>query len=225
MARGSTIVVTGASGNIGTALLRALQDDERVAEVRAVARRIPDGPPHAKVRWHAIDVVDGDLTGVCDGADAVVHLAWRIQPSWDEAAMAAVNIVGSTRVFEAAARAGAAIIHSSSVGAYAAGPKDRPVDESWRLGGRSSHPYSAHKAEVEGVLDGVAARHPDVRIVRIRPSLVMQPAAGQELRRYFLPRHAPFRAARAGLVQHLPVRFQVVHADDVARAFAAAAGA
>jgi nucleoside-diphosphate-sugar epimerase len=38
-----------------------------------------------------------------------------------------------------------------------------------------------------------------------------------------LPRHLPFQALRSSVVRHLPVRFQVVHADDVADAFARAA--
>jgi nucleoside-diphosphate-sugar epimerase len=126
-------------------------------------------------------------------------------------------------VFAAAIEAGAAIVHSSSVGAYDAGPKDRLVAEDWPLGGRPEHPYSLHKAEVESELDRLAARHPDTRIARMRPALVMQSLAGQELRAYFLPRHIPFGVLRSSVVKHVPVRFQVVHADDVADAFAEAA--
>ncbi|MBX3285749.1 MAG: NAD-dependent epimerase/dehydratase family protein [Actinobacteria bacterium] len=222
-ARPATVAVTGASGNIGSALVRRLAGDRRVTEVRAIARRPPGGPPHPKVRWTAADVVRDDLSQAFRGADAVVHLAWRIQPSWDVEAQRAVNVDGSEQVFRAAAAAGAAIVHSSSVGAYAPGPKDPPVDEAWPLGGHPDHPYSVHKAEVEAVLDGVAATHPELRVVRMRPALVVQPGAGQELRRYFLPRHLPFGLLRASLVERLPVRFQVVLADDVADAFARAA--
>jgi len=137
--------------------------------------------------------------------------------------MARVNVTGSMRVFEAAARAGAAIVHSSSVGAYRAGPKDRLVDESWPIGGHRNHPYSLQKAEVEAQLDRVAGDHPGLRTVRLRPGLVFQSGAGREIRRYFLPRHTPGALLRPGLVQRAPVRFQAVHADDVADAFAEAA--
>lgn len=218
----TVVAVTGASGNIGTALLRRLVDEDSVAEIRAVARR----PPHdfrPKVRWISADVTTADLVDVFDGADVVVHLAWRIQPSWDLATMARVNVTGSQRVFDAAARVGAAIVHSSSVGAYSAGPKDRMVDESWPLGGHPGHPYSEQKAEVELLLDTVEREHPGLRVVRMRPGLVFQSAAGREIRRYFLPRHIPGSILRPKLVQALPVRFQAVHADDVAAAFTAAA--
>lgn len=216
-------MVTGATGNIGTALLHRLVADDGVGEIRAVARRMSREDLGPKVRWFELDVVDDDLTRAFEGADVVVHLAWRIQPSWDIEAMEAVNVTGSRRTFDAAIEAGAAIVHASSLGAYGPGPKDRMVGEDWPVSGHPDHPYSRQKAVVEHLLDGVEARHPEARVVRIRPALVMQPAAGEELRRYFLPRHFPFQALQAGLVERLPVRFQVVHVDDVADAFARAA--
>lgn len=218
-----TVVVTGASGNVGTALLEVLATHDEVASVRALARRPAARASHPKVQWSAADVATTDLRPLIDGADAVVHLAWRIQPSWDLPAMRTTNIVGSTQVFEAAAAAGAALVHASSIGAYGPGPKDRLVDESWPTTGHPNHPYSAQKAEVERLLDGLERRHPDLRVVRIRPTLVVQASAGREQRRYFLPRHIPGLLLRRGLVERAPVRLQVVHAHDVALAFAAAA--
>jgi nucleoside-diphosphate-sugar epimerase len=218
-----TVAVTGATGNIGTALLHRLLDDDRVREVRAIARRLSQEDLGPRVRWFELDVAEDDLSRAFDGADVVVHLAWRIQPSWDIDDMRAVNVAGSKRVFEAAIDAGAAIVHASSLGAYGPGPKDRLVDESWPVSGHPDHPYSAQKAEVEHELDRLEALHPETRIVRMRPALVMQSPAGQELQRYFLPRHFPFRLVQPAVVDLLPVRFQVVHADDVADAFARAA--
>jgi nucleoside-diphosphate-sugar epimerase len=223
-----TITVTGASGNLGTALVDVLAADERVGEIRAVARRPPDGEGGAtspKVRWFGADVTADDLGPALVGADAVVHLAWMIQPSWDLDGMRRTNVDGSTRVFEAAVDAGVpAIVHASSVGAYAAGPKDRPVDEGWAIGGHPGHPYSEHKAEVEAVLDRIEADHPAVRVVRMRPALMFTPDAGLELRRYFLPRLPGLTAVlRPGLVDRVPTRFQVVHTADAARGFAEAA--
>jgi nucleoside-diphosphate-sugar epimerase len=215
--------VTGASGNIGTALLRQLLADDRVGGVRAIARRPPATTEAAGLRWIAADVATDDLAPIFEGADAVVHLAWQIQPSWDVEAMRATNVDGSARVFDAAAEAGAAIVHVSSIGAYGPGPKDQLVDEQWPTTGHPGHPYSEHKAEVERILDRVEARFPDLRVVRARPALVMQSAAGEELRRYFLPRHLPGALLRLSLVERAPVRFQVTHADDVAAALVAAA--
>src|SRR3712207_5674347 len=98
------IVVTGASGNKGTSLLQALEADERVQEIVGIARRRPTwGTP--KTRGVVADVTVSALEPLFSGADAVVHLAWLIQPSRDERVLRAVNVDGSRRVFEAAASA------------------------------------------------------------------------------------------------------------------------
>src|SRR3954447_11444494 len=118
------VAVTGATGNVGTATLRALGADERVDEIVGLARRPPD-LRLPKVTWRAADVATGDLRAAFAGADAVVHLAWLIQPSRDESVTHRVNVEGSARVFQAAAAVGArTLVYASSVGAYSPGPKD-----------------------------------------------------------------------------------------------------
>ena len=59
--RGATVAVTGASGNLGTALLRRLTaPDSGVAQVRGLARRRPpDTAPYDGVRWHLIERFPG----------------------------------------------------------------------------------------------------------------------------------------------------------------------
>ncbi len=105
-ARVMRVVVVGASGNLGTSVLRSLSMEPRVESVLGVARRLPNLKVE-KVEWAAADVVTDDLETVFRGADAVVHLAWLIQPSRDPVTLWRVNVEGSLRVFEATARAGA----------------------------------------------------------------------------------------------------------------------
>ena len=183
------VVVTGASGNIGTGLLAALEADERVAEVVALARRLPDpqaghGTGTGKVRWRQADVARDDLAGALQGADAVVHLAWALNPSRDRAELRRINAGGSQRVFTAAVAAGArTVIHASSLGAYAPGPKDRLVGERWPTTGIPGFGYSEDKVAVERALDLLEAAHPGVRFVRMRPVLVLKRGAAAHLRR------------------------------------------
>src|SRR3954451_947017 len=93
------IVVTGATGNVGTSVVRALGRDERVEEIVGVARRLPDWRPE-RTRWAAPDVAREALRPVLQGPDAVINLAWLIQPSRDEAELERVNVAGSRRPFE-----------------------------------------------------------------------------------------------------------------------------
>jgi nucleoside-diphosphate-sugar epimerase len=139
--------------------------------------------------------------------------------------MAATNIGGLDHVLAAAVAAGVPhVVVASSVGAYSPGPKRRSVNESWPTGGIATSHYARHKAVNERHLDDFEAAHPDVLVTRVRPGLVMQREAGAELHRYFAGRFIPVRwlGRIPLLVLPLPPRTvsQVVHADDLADAFA-----
>jgi UDP-glucose 4-epimerase len=217
------IVVTGATGNVGTSLLDALAEDPRVEEIVGIARRVPS-LTRPKTTWVRADVVSTPLEGILAGADAVIHLAWLIQPSRDAAQLRAVNVEGSRRVFEAAARAGAkALVHASSIGVYSPGPKDRGVDEGWPRDGVQSLFYSRHKAEAERILDTVELQTPGLRVVRLRPGLIFKRDAAQEIRRYFAGPLLPSPLVRPGLIPVIPdvprLAVQAVHSHDVAQAY------
>ena len=173
------VVVTGASGNVGTSVVRALSADPAVSEIVGVARRRPDWSP-PKTTWLEADVAADPLEPIFAGADAVVHLAWLIQPSRDQRELERVNVEGTRRVFEAAAASARALVCASSVGAYSPGPKDREVDESWPTGGIASSFYARHKAAAERILDEVEGRNRQLRVVRLRPALIFKGEAGTE---------------------------------------------
>jgi nucleoside-diphosphate-sugar epimerase len=168
------VVITGATGNVGTSVLAALAGEPRVEEIVAVARRAPD-PSFPRARFAAADVAESNLDPILAGADAVIHLAWLIQPARDESATYRVNVIGSERVIAAAARAGVqAFVCASSIGAYSPGPKDRLVDESWPTEGIGSSFYSRHKVAVERRLDQLERDQPAMRVVRMRPALTFK---------------------------------------------------
>jgi UDP-glucose 4-epimerase len=217
------IVVRGASGNVGTSVLAALGRDPAVAEILGLARRIPSAS-FAKTAWRAADVCGDGLASLFEGTDVVIHLAWLIQPSRDDALTRRVNVESSVRVFDAVARAGVrALVYASSVGAYAPGPTDRAVDESWPTTGIQSSFYSRHKAEVERALDAFQADNPEVRTVRLRPALIFKADAAAEIRRLFMGPLLPNRLVRRDWIGLLPyprgLRTQVVHSHDVGEAY------
>jgi UDP-glucose 4-epimerase len=221
------VIVVGATGNVGTSLLHALAGDPEVDSIVGVARRLP-AMTFPGVEWVQADIRSDDLVSLFRGADAVVHLAWLIQPSRDLATVRSVNVDGSRRVFEAVAEAGVpALVYASSVGAYSPGPKDRAVDESWPTNGIQTSFYSRHKAEVERLLDSFEAEHPTVRVVRLRPGLIFKRGAASGIRRLFAGPLLPSPLVRKELIPVVPdvpgLRFQAVHSLDVGEAYRLAA--
>ena len=129
------VVITGASGSVGTALTRRLRSAGGY-DVVGIARRVPGGAPGDEVTWWSIDLSRAEcvpsLRQAMRNADAVVHLAWAFQPSHRVGYLEAVGVGGTRRVLEAVAAEGVGqLVHMSSVGAYAAKRDDDPVDESW----------------------------------------------------------------------------------------------
>jgi UDP-glucose 4-epimerase len=88
------VVVVGASGNVGTSVLRELADEPAVDSVLGVCRRMPS-LQFPKVEWRVADVAVSPLEPLFRGADAVVHLAWLIQPGRDREQTRRVNVAGS----------------------------------------------------------------------------------------------------------------------------------
>ncbi len=219
------IAVTGATGNIGSALLRHLTASGE-HQIVGLARRLPEVAP-AGVEWRSVDLTHDDavdiLADAFRGADAVVHLAWGFQPSHDLRYLESLGPGGTRRVLDAIAVADVPhLVHLSSVGAYSPKEDDEPVDESWPTGGVPSSRYSVHKAAAERLLDAYQDGGHDTIITRLRPGIVGQRSAGSALLRYGVPALVPRQ-----VLDHVPVlpldrrlRIPMVHADDVADAIA-----
>ena len=110
------IAVVGATGNTGTAVLRALHRHPEITEVVGIARRLPDTEiePYDQCEWRSIDIAAASteadavqsLTDAFRGCDAVIHLAWLIQPNDRRELLERVNVEGTRNLLAAADRAG-----------------------------------------------------------------------------------------------------------------------
>ncbi|MBF6184850.1 MULTISPECIES: NAD-dependent epimerase/dehydratase family protein [Nocardia] len=218
------VVVVGASGNIGSALVRALLAAGE--EVVGLCRRPPGPGTFDAVRWVRCDLADpaavDTLRATFADADAVVHLAWAIHPRVGEPPMMRTNLTGTDRVLAAVADRGVPhLVCASSAAAYRPAPRWERVDERWPVGGVPGSAYSVGKAVLERQLDRFVAAHPDIRVVRFRPCAVVQGAAGAEIADWAVSRWLPRTVIGRRL---LPVpawpglRLQFVHAEDVAAA-------
>lgn len=224
------VAVVGATGNIGSRVVRQLAARPEVDGIVAISRR-PGAQP-AGVRSVAIDIAAPDAAGALAaafaGCDVVVDVAWLISPSHAPDVMHATNIDGTARVLDAVGRAGVgALVYASSLGAYSPGPKSHRVGEGWPTDGVTGSLYSRHKAKVERMLDRFSTEQPGVRVVRVRPGIVLSGPASAEQTRYFLGPFVPGRLLRPLLRTVVPdVRklvFQMVHSEDAATAFVLAA--
>jgi UDP-glucose 4-epimerase len=221
--RAMRVVVVGATGNLGTSILRSLESEGRVESVLGLARRRPELQV-PKVEWAEADVTKDDLAPHFRGADAVVSLHWLIQPSRDLNKLWRVNVEGNSRLMRAVVEAEVpALLYSSSVGVYSPGPKNRFVDESWPRNGVETSYYARHKAEVERRLDYFEEKNPDVRVVRMRPALVFKKEAAEGIRRLFAGPFLPSFLVRPEFINLIPrienLRSQVIHSYDVGEAF------
>lgn len=190
------ILITGASGRIGSALADGLQGrhDLRLTD-RVIAANAPD---HSCV---IADLATDDLAGLCDGIDAIVHLAGHPN-SRDWAIVDEANVLASRRLAEAAVRAGVSrFLYASSIHVCGLLPADVPFSED--LPYAPDSPYGVSKAMVEMLLRYAAERHGlstvAWRICSFRP----EPGNARELRTWLSPADM-VRCAEAALTADLP---------------------
>ena len=231
---GLTVAVTGPTGDVGRAAVRALEARPEVGRIVGMARRPFDPSEHGWTRteYRRGDILDRrSVEDLVEGADVVVHLAFIIFGDHEQAHR--VNLEGSRNVFEAVATAGARrLVYTSSVAAYGFEGDRGWLTEEMPASGSDRFYYSAHKAELESVLAESLAGSP-TRAYVLRPSIVAGPDAptlvtAMTTGNRLTAAMAPLRKGleRLPLVRPvLPdtgVPFQLVHHDDVAAAIAAA---
>lgn len=142
-------VVTGATGLVGNNVVRLLV--RRGSRVRAVVRsagRTLDGL-HVQVVNAALDD-ERALQRAIDGTTAVIHSAAFVHCGWrHREEMRTANVEGTRRVARAARRAGARLVHVSSVDAIGLTADGSPADEETPPGGMPECPYVVTKREAE----------------------------------------------------------------------------
>ncbi|HEU0023578.1 MAG TPA: NAD-dependent epimerase/dehydratase family protein [Thermoleophilaceae bacterium] len=206
-------LITGGSGYIGTRLVDRLsrRDDTERIVICDVA------PPRAyvpKTEFEKVDVRDRQAVhAVVERArpDALVHLAFILNPSHDEGFMYDVDVNGTHNVLEAADAAGVGqVLVTTSAVAYGAFPDNPvPLSEDDPVRGVARFSYARDKTESDRIVQLWAQQHPDAVTTIVRPCIVFGPNVDNYLVRLWTK--APFTADVGTLDDHV----QFIHEEDV----------
>jgi nucleoside-diphosphate-sugar epimerase len=211
----TTVAITGVSGYVGQALLPYLEQDTEIDRVIGMDIRPPENHTNNKLLFHQLDVREAKVEQALEGADVLVHLAFVLmhRPGDNEREIDEINIAGSRRVFEAAARQGVRkLIFTSSVVAYGLHADNPiPLTEESPLRPNPGLYYSRAKAAVESYLDTFESEHPEIMVTRLRPCTVVGPRADPA-------QMAALTSSTATLVQGYDPPYQLLHEEDLARA-------
>ena len=205
------VAVTGAAGYIGRRLVSALEADSRVESVLAIDLLPMASEVSHKVTFLRHDITEPLAASLSDhGVDALVHLAFLLNPSLDRPRSREVNIAGAVQVLRSCAEAGVGhIVYLSSSTVYGAHP-DNPTEliEESPVRPVRGFKYSEDKACVEGLLSDFLEQYPRMTVSLLRACPVMGPSADNFIAKAF---SKPFLV---GVSRHDP-EMQLCHEDDV----------
>jgi UDP-glucose 4-epimerase len=209
-------LITGGSGYIGGRLIDELSGRE---ETELIVDVDVKPPPR---RWPKTEYVKSDVrdrTAIkrlleSHEIDALVHLAFILNPIRDEAMMYDVDVNGTQAVLQAASETGVKqVLVTSSATAYGAFPDNpKPIAEDWPVRGAPDFSYAKHKADSDRICQLWALENPDAVMTIVRPSIVFGPSVDNYIVRAI--ENNPFIPILDGVDEE----FQLVHEDDVVTA-------
>jgi UDP-glucose 4-epimerase len=206
-------LITGGSGYIGSRLTELLSARDETERILNLDVRPPATP------WPKTEYMRGDVRNRAamrelferESPDALVHLAFILNPIRDEARMYDVDVNGTQAVLEAASQAGTEqVLVTSSGTAYGAFPDNPvPIAEDHPVRGQPDFSYARDKADADRVCQLWAADHPDRVMTIARPCIVFGPNVDNYIVRAWAD------GAFLPVMDGVEGKFQLVHEDDV----------
>jgi nucleoside-diphosphate-sugar epimerase len=162
------VLVTGASGFVGTHLLEALSGQGISTRALYFSNPPPDAPltNQSSIDWTRVDLLSDDLDRHLAGMDVVFHLAGYAGLATDVATklrLERVNVLATERLAAAALRAGSKLVFTSSIHACDGGPGQRIVDEEH---GSPATEYGRSKMKAEELLQTYGEQGLDFTVLR-----------------------------------------------------------
>ncbi|MSQ06242.1 MAG: NAD-dependent epimerase/dehydratase family protein [Dehalococcoidia bacterium] len=212
------VAITGASGYIGSRLLRHLGEEGEVAKLVAMDTR----PMPLAV--HDATVYNRDVTAPIDDAlghhqvTTLVHLAFTSRQGRTRQEVRAIrqtNLKALHAVLNSCVRVNVGhVMYLSSHAVYGAHPGNAvPLAEDAALHPLMTFPFGYDKFLADQVLQTFAEQHPNVRVTVLRPCVVLGPSADNDFAK------ALFRAWIPTVKGHDP-ELQFLHEDDLVRVMA-----
>lgn len=213
------VLVTGAAGFIGSALLRVLSEADAGQVIALDLREVPAAERLAGVAYEHGDIRDPKLKDLITRVKprTVVHLASVVAVGGDERHDHEIDVLGTRNVLEACIAAGVQHLIVTSSGAAYGYHADNPVPlrEADTLRGNEDFPYARNKREVEEMLACWRDEHPQLQQTIFRPCTVLGPTTNNQITALF---ERPVVAGLSGTV----TPFSLIADSDVVAALAQA---
>lgn len=212
------IVITGSAGRLARVLIPRLLANPAIGRISGIDQRAHDFK-HPKFTGYVADIRQSTVMKTLQGADALLHMAFVLMGGHlgrgrhQRALIRDINVNASIQLFEAAVAADVQrLLFVSSAAAYGAWPNNpEAIVETQALRAMPGFAYAQDKVAVEHWLDGLESRHPEQRVIRLRPHAILglhaHPLLRMVLRQPFYP----------ALADPLPLT-QCVWEEDVAQA-------
>ena len=210
--------MTGASGYVGTRLLRVLENDGGLGKIVAIDTRPPAVPVHnmAAYRRDVMDMIEDVLSG--HRVSTLVHLAFNARRGRNRRETAEIrqaNLNVLNQILDDCLKSGVDhVIYLSSHTVYGA-RADNPIPLTVDAPVRPSpeFPYGYDKYLAEQRLGEFARHHEEVAVTVLRSCVVLGPTGGDHLA------SGMFRRLLLGVSNANPP-MQFVYEDDLARVMA-----
>jgi len=174
------LLITGSASQLAKTCIPVLLDDTRIKKIVGIDL-LSSEISHPDFEEHILDIRSNQMSEHLHDIDAVIHFAFVVNNGVlgkrrnDREYIRDVNVEGSRNVFNLAISAKVkSIIHFSSAIVYGLSAENPTfIDESHSLVPVNGFYYSEDKIAVEQILNELENVQKELRIVRLRPHVVM----------------------------------------------------